>query len=86
MTILRSLVTRPRLLDPRPQRGLLRYWLLRAAVAGVLFAMLVIALAGGRDDWAKVAIGMAVVACSAVLIVRAVVRRDPRGTTLVDDL
>jgi hypothetical protein len=78
-------MTRRKLLDPRPQPGLLRYWLSRSAIGAVLLTTLLIAVMGGRDDWAIVIIGMAVVACCAVLIVRGLVRHDLLGLDLVDD-
>ena len=74
-----------RLLDRQPQRGLLRRWLLRSAIGGSLFALLLVGVTGGRDDWMLVTIGMAIVACCAVLIVRAVVRGDLSGRTMYDD-
>jgi hypothetical protein len=74
-----------RLLDPRPQRGLLRRWLFRSAIAGVLLGVFQVAVTGRRDDWATVMVGTAVIAFCAVLIVRAVVRRDPWGWAMADD-
>jgi hypothetical protein len=58
----------------------------RSAVAGLLVGLLLVVVTGGRDDWATVTIGMAVVASLAVVIIRAVVRRDPSGGALADDL
>ena len=74
-----------RLLDPRPQRGLLRRWLLRSAIGGSLLALLLIGVMGGRDDWMLITIGMAIIPCCAVMIVRAVVRGDLSGRTMYDD-
>ena len=77
-------VARPRLLDRSPQRGLLRYWLVRAAVV-VAVVMGALATAMGRDDVVTVTVGGAIFACCVVLIVRGLVRGDLSGISLADD-
>ena len=77
-------VARPRLLDRTPQRGLLRYWFIRAGILGSA-AIGTLAVAQGRADVWTVIVGAAVVACCFVTIVRALVRGDLTGGSLVDD-
>jgi hypothetical protein len=72
------------LFDRSPQRGLLRYWLARTAVAAAV-VMGALATAQGRDDVVTVTVGGAFFACCVVLIVRGLVPGDLTGASAVDD-